>query len=52
MQQTTRLESTFHAIRAAQNWDRWGPDAARRYALNRGVHPSLIRLARQLEAAA
>lgn len=38
------------AVRAAQNYQRWGKYAATRYALKRGVHPALIRLARQLQA--
>jgi len=38
------------ALRAAQNVNRWGRYAARRYVERRGVHPALYRLARQLEA--
>lgn len=38
------------AIIAARNYKQWGSFAAYRYAVKRGVHPALIRLARQLEA--
>ena len=43
-------EQTYHAIRAATLWNQCGKDAMARYAANNGVHPSLVRLARQLEA--
>ena len=43
-------EHAQHAIRAARNVHSWGRFAARRYCENRGVHPSLYRLARQLQA--
>lgn len=39
-----------HAIRAAQNWNRWGRYAATRYAQKNGASLTLVRLARQLEA--
>ena len=39
------------AIKAAQNRNKWGSFASRRYALNRGVPLALYRLACQLEAA-
>lgn len=39
-----------HAIRAARNWTTWTAYGATRYAEKRGVHPALLRLARQLEA--
>jgi hypothetical protein len=38
------------AITAAKHFYQWGNYAATRYALKRGVHPALIRLARQLES--
>lgn len=38
------------AVHAARNVNNWGRHAATRYALKRGVHPALIRLARQLQA--
>jgi hypothetical protein len=38
------------AVRAAQNVNRWGRYAARRFTQKRGVPASLYRLARQLEA--
>lgn len=42
--------TTYHAIRAAQNWKAWGAHMAKAYAYKRGVSPSLLRLVRQLEA--
>lgn len=39
------------AARAARNWYRWGPYAARRYAANRGVPLSLLTTARVLAEA-
>lgn len=42
--------SAYHALRAAQNRRNWGPWPARLYCINRGVTPSLYRLARQLDA--
>jgi hypothetical protein len=38
------------AIRAARNWTAWGRFAAMRYCEARNVPPSLLTLARQLEA--
>lgn len=43
-------QKAVDAVRAAQNVNRWGRYAARRYAQKRGVPASLYRLARQLEA--
>ena len=43
-------QQTRDTIRAAQNWTNWGAYAAARFATKRGVHPALVRLARQLEA--
>ena len=37
------------AVKAAQNRRVWGRNAATGYALKRGVHPSLLRLAYHLE---
>lgn len=37
------------AIRAAQNWSRWGRVAALRYAQRRGVPTALLALSRLLE---
>lgn len=51
MNTANRLPSTFHAIRAARHVNAWGFYAARRYCEKRGVHPALLCLARQLEAA-
>ena len=42
-------EQAHHAVRAARNVKNWGRFAARRYCEKRGVHPTLYRLARQLE---
>lgn len=42
-------QKAVDAVRAAQNVNRWGRYAARRYAQKRGVPASLYRLARQLE---
>lgn len=39
------------AIRAAQNYSKWGAWAARRYAAKRGAAQSLVTLCRVLEAA-
>lgn len=39
-----------NAIRAAKNWNNWGKFMATAYAKRCGVHPALLRLARQLEA--
>lgn len=36
------------AARAARNWTRWGPQAARRFAERRGVSPAILTLARVL----
>lgn len=47
---TTLHPAALAAIRAAANYRIWGADAARRYCRNHGVHPSLLRLARQLQA--
>ena len=44
-------EQAKHAIKAASLWNQCGKDAMTRYAEKRNVHPSLVRLARQLEAA-
>lgn len=44
------MTTTQHAIRAAQNWHRWGRYAATRYAQKNGVPLTLVRLARQLES--
>lgn len=41
----------FHAIKATSLWNQCGKDAMIRYAEKRNVHPSLVMLARQLEAA-
>ena len=43
-------QQAYHAIRAASLWNQCGKDAMTRYAEKQGVHPSLVRLARQLEA--
>lgn len=37
------------AIRAARHYHQWGAYATRCFAAKHGVHPSLLRLARQLE---
>ena len=47
---TTSTPAAYHAVRAEQERRVWGDHAARRYCALRGVHPSLYRLARQLEA--
>ena len=39
----------FNAIKAAKGFYTWGAYAARRFAQKNNVHPSLLRLARQLE---
>lgn len=39
------------AARAARNWNRWGPWAARRYAVKHGVNPGILTLARVLATA-
>lgn len=44
------IDQAYHAVRAARNVKNWGRYAARQYAMKRNVHPSLYRLARQLEA--
>ena len=49
------MNATIHphaeaAIRAARNFSIWGRYAAMRYCQRRGVHPALLRLARQLHA--
>jgi hypothetical protein len=43
-------EQAKHAIIAAKNYKQWGSFAAYRYAVKKGVHPALIRLARQLQS--
>lgn len=45
-------EEARNAIRAAKHRKQWGREAARKFCHNRGVHPSLYRLACQLEAIA
>jgi hypothetical protein len=44
-------EQAYYAVKAAQIiLPIWGRELARAYANAKGVHPSLYRLARQLEA--
>ena len=43
-------QTAYHAITAAKHRKQWGRDAARKYALKRGVSMRLYRLACQLEA--
>lgn len=38
-------------IKAARGYKTWGRDAAKRFTANNGLHPKLVMLARQLEAA-
>lgn len=45
----SQTEEAKNAIRAAKHRKQWGRAAARAFAHNRGVHPSLYRLAVQLE---
>lgn len=39
----------YNAIKAAKGYKVWGFYAAHRFAQKNNVHPSLLRLARQLE---
>lgn len=41
-------DEAVHAARAARNWNRWGPWAARRYAERHNVPSGLLTLARVL----
>lgn len=51
MQATEMNPQAYHAIKSASLWQQCGKYAMQRYAEKRNVHPSLVRLARQLEAA-
>ena len=46
----SQTDQAKNAIRAAKHRKQWGRAAARAFCYNRGVHPSLYRLACQLEA--